>query len=129
MPKNSKDFDILLRKVTTSNTKKDISVVSGYNMIVQQIEQVCKSNQGELMADPYFGSNVYQYIYDNQYDKNLIELFVTNSIQYGVKSAYNVIVKMTESNSSYITFNIKFSLGNSVNNQKTIECNIEVPIK
>lgn len=127
MAKNTKDFSIFLTKVSSDNSTKDFSVVTGYNMLVQQIEQACKVNQGELMADPYFGSNINQFIYSDQINKNFIQGFLSNSINYGVSNISNVIVKNMNFSETYLNFEVEFSVSNSVNKQ-SVKCNIEVPL-
>lgn len=96
-------------------------------MLVQQIEQACKVNQGELMADPYFGSNINQFIYSDQINKNFIQGFLSNSINYGVSNISNVIVKNMNFSETYLNFEVEFSVSNSVNKQ-SVKCNIEVPL-
>lgn len=127
MAKNTKDFSIFLTKVSTDNATKDFSVVTGYNMLVQQIEQACKVNKGELMADPYFGSDINQFLYSDQINKNFIQGFLSNSINYGVTDVNNVVVKNMNYGESSLTFEVEFSVSNSVNSQ-SVKCNIEVPL-
>lgn len=129
MANNSKDFSILLTKVTTANSKKDISVVSGLNKIVQLIEQACKVNQGELMADYYFGSNFYQYKFTGLTNKSLLQATLAHTIQYAIPSITNITVLLTDVSDEYMTFDITFTTSNSVNSQINSSCTIEVPLQ
>lgn len=124
----SKDFSILLTKVTTANSKKDIAIVSGLNKTVQQIEQSCKVNPGELMSDPYFGANYYQYKFEGFSNKSSIERSIRSSIQYGNPSLLNVFVELADASETSITFNIKFNQNDLVNFKQNQQCTIEVPI-
>ena len=44
----TKDLNILGTKVITANNKKDISLVNGYNSYVQKIENICRTQKGEI---------------------------------------------------------------------------------
>jgi hypothetical protein len=124
---NSKDFSILFPKISTSSEFKDIGMVTGYNMIVQQIEQACLTQKGELMADPIFGSNYYSYKYSAGISIPALENSLKNTITYGVKNIYNVSVKVSSYSDSLIQFNATFSIADGVNKQ-TMTCSIEVPL-
>lgn len=127
MAANSKDFSILMTKVSTANAKKDISLVTGDNKIVQIVEQACKVNQGELMADPYFGSNYFQYLFTGSGTKSETQINVKNSIEYAIPNIYNLSVQMSESTETSIVFNISFNTTDFINSQNGVECIIEVP--
>lgn len=127
MAANSKDFSILMTKVSTANAKKDISLVTGDNKIVQIVEQACKVNQGELMADPYFGSNYFQYLFTGSGTKAETQINVKNSIEYAIPNIYNLSVQMSESTETSIVFNISFNTTDFINSQNGVECIIEVP--
>lgn len=127
MATNSKDFSILFPKITTSNSIKDFAVVSGYNMIVQQIQQACLTQKGELMADPNFGSNYYSFKFAAGISNAALENALKNSIEYSVKSLYNVKVKINYYSNDLIQFTVTFTTGDGINKQ-TMNCNLEVPL-
>lgn len=116
-----------MTKVTTSNDKKDISLVSNYNKIVQQIEQAAKTNKGELMADPYFGSNSFQFTYDGVTDIAMTRVSVKDSIEYAVPELLNLTVQLTENTDTSLIFDVNFSLSDYLNTQDNINCTIEIP--
>lgn len=128
MRTNSKDFSILLTKVSTSNAKKDISLVTGDNKYVQIIEHACKVNQGELVSNPFFGSNYFQYIFNGSGTKYTTERIVRNSIEYALPGVSNISVELIESSEISLTFNVSYSVTDSINSQNKVECIIEVPI-
>lgn len=129
MANNSKDFSVLLTKVTTTNSKKDISMVTGLNKTVQLVEQACKVNQGELMADYYFGSDFYQYKFTGLANTSMLQAMLSNSIQYSVPELSNVTVKLTEATDVTMNFDITFTTSDSVNKQVNAQCTIEVPLQ
>ena len=59
----TKDFSILLEPAFTSNGTKDIAYVDGTNSIVQQIENILRTNKGENMMNPSFGANISDYVW------------------------------------------------------------------
>jgi phage baseplate assembly protein W len=129
MASTNKDFSILLYKVNTTSSKKDISVVTGFNKIVQQIEQTTKVNKGELMSDPYFGSNVYQYIYDGSMSAGILQGVLGQAIQYAIPDIRTIIVNLVSVSDMEYVFKINFTSNNSVNVQNNAECTIEVPLQ
>ena len=68
----TKDFSILLEKVSTANAKKDLAYVDGTNSIVQQIENVLKTNKGENVSNMSFGANIRDYTYDVAVNRQII---------------------------------------------------------
>lgn len=122
-----KDFSILMTKVTSANNKKDISIVSNYNKIVQQIEQSAKVNKGELMADPFFGSNYFQFSFDGIADVAMMRTVIKDSIEYSIPDLINLSVELLENTGTSLIFDITFSLSDYLNNQDNINCVIEVP--
>lgn len=125
---NLKDFNILGLKIDTSASKKDIAVVTGYNQYVQKIENVCKTQQGELPSSPYFGSNLFEFIFDPVSNKNFTEIDLESFIANGVKGVNNVKVNITYFDQQKATLNVKFMLNNYLQTQK-LQCTIEVPLQ
>lgn len=127
MPRNSKDFYILFSKVDTANNKKDIAVVSGYNMIAQQIQQACLTQKGELMADPYFGSDYYSFIFSGKISMFGLQNKLESVIRYAVPTLYDVKVTIKNYTEELLKFDVGFSLSDSIKSQ-TLICSIEVPL-
>ena len=116
-----------MSKVSTTNAKKDISLVSGYNKVVQQVEHASKVNRGELMADPFFGSSYYEYIFDGVSDISMMRVSIKNSIEYGIPDLINVSVELLENTEISLIFDVNFTLSDYINSQTDINCVIEVP--
>jgi len=127
MRSKPKDFSILMTKVSAANNKKDIGMVSNYNKIVQQIEQAAKVNKGELMADPFFGSNYFQFSFDGIADVAMMRTVIKDSIEYAIPDLINVSVELLENTETSLIFDINFTLSDFLNTQNNINCVIEVP--
>ena len=125
---NLKDFNILGFKVSTNASKKDIGIVSGYNMYVQKIENICKTQQGELPSSPSLGSNYYNLIFDPLSNKSFTEIDLDSFIKYGIKDIQNVKTQIVYADDQRCRINVKFLLSNYLKNQN-MECTIEVPLK
>jgi hypothetical protein len=61
---NKKDFSILLDKVHTTTGTRDVSMVTGFNAYAQYIENICKTQKGEIISDMSLGSDFYNYIFN-----------------------------------------------------------------
>jgi len=81
------------------------------------------------MADPYFGSNYYDYSFMGSFQKPALEASIKNSIEYGIPSLRKVSVQLTESNDIYMSFLVKFNQTDLVNTQNNLQCTIEVPVQ
>jgi hypothetical protein len=127
MPKNSKDFNIFFSKVTTANQIKDIAVVTGYNKIVQQIEQACLTQKGELMADPNFGSNYYSFKFSMGISLPALNSNIRNVIKYAIPTLYDVTVNTTEYTDEILKFDVTFTTNDTIKKQ-TMTCTLEVPL-
>jgi hypothetical protein len=125
---NLKDFNILGLKIDTSATKKDIAIVTGYNQYVQKIENVCKTQQGELPSSPYFGSNYFEFIFDPVSNKPFTEVNLEGFITNGVKGLGAVNVFITYFDEQKAILNINFTTSNYLKTQK-MQCTIEVPLQ
>lgn len=122
----TKDFNILFQKVKTNASYKDFAVVTNYNMYVQQIENVCNTQKGENLNHE-FGCNLFEYLFDRQSNKHLIETMVASSIEASIPSLTNVLATMVYSDDSLIRFNINFYIRDGIKNQNAT-CTIEVRI-
>ena len=125
MAKNT-DFNILFQKVTTQTNLKDFSIVTGYNMYVQQIQNVCNTQKGEH-PNHDFGCNLFDYLFNNQSNKHLLEVSVASSIEASIPSLNNVIATVSYMDGTVIRFNINFYIRTGLKNQQA-NCTIEVNI-
>jgi hypothetical protein len=124
----SKDFNILGFKVSTGATKKDISLVTGYNSYIQKIEHICKTQKGELPSDSSLGSNYYAFIFDPVGNKDVLQLNLAAFLKAAIKDLSTVKATVIYSDTKKFIVNIKFTLKNFTQNQTT-ECLVEVPLK
>jgi hypothetical protein len=123
-----RDFNILGYKVSTVASKKDIGVVSGYNSIVQKIENVCKTQKGELPSSPYLGSNYYNLIFDPVSNKSFTETDLENYIEDAIKEINNVKTFISYIDDTKIIVDIAFEKSEYLKQQK-MKCTIEVPLQ
>lgn len=120
-----KDFSILLEPVNTIYTKKDISLVSGYNYVVQSIEHIMKTQKGELISNMDLGSDYFSYSFGTQ-DKSFLEINLAAYIQAAIPQVQNVQINMIYYSEDRLQFEVKFSLFDGVKSQNNISCFIEV---
>lgn len=123
-----KDFSILLEKINTKAIKKDISMVSGFNAYSQYIENVCKTQKGELVADLNFGSDYFSYIFAGQNDVGGLEAALASYIQASIPQVYNVKVTLQYASETVYQFFIEYSLNNGINSQSNASTFIEVEL-
>jgi hypothetical protein len=124
----TKDFSIYFEPSVTTNSKVDISTVSGYNSIVQQIQHVARTQQNELISDMSFGSKIYDYIFQGNVDRTLINITMAAAIQSSIPRLSNVKAQMSYYSTDLIKFDVYFSTFDGVNFQKNSYCSIEVPL-
>jgi phage baseplate assembly protein W len=124
----TKDFSILLEKVTTANAKKDIAFVEGTNSIVQQIENVLKTNKGENVSNISFGANIRDYAYDVAVNRQLVTSTLRSAIKSSIRKIFDVSVSINYYSETVIIFNIQFSTELSLNRQNKSSCQIEIPL-
>ena len=124
----TKDFSILLEKVTTANAKKDIAFVEGTNSIVQQIENVLKTNKGENVSNISFGANIKDYAYDVAVNRQLVTSTLRSAIKSSIRKIFDVSVSINYYSETVIIFNIQFSTELSLNRQNKSSCQIEIPL-
>ena len=124
----TKDFSIYFEPSVTTNNKVDISTVTGYNSIVQQIQHVARTQQNELISNMNFGSKVFDYMFQGNVDKTLINITMAACIQTNVPRLSNVKAQMSYYSTDLIKFDVYFSTFDGVNSQKNSYCSIEVPL-
>lgn len=125
---NLKDFNILGLKIDTAANKKDITLVSGYNSYIQQIENVLKTQKGELPSDPFFGSNYFNFIFNPTKLKSFTEVDLGDYILSAIPSLSDVNVNIIYFDENKSIINVKFKTSTYLKKQN-MECNIEVPIQ
>ena len=124
----TKDFSILLEKVSTSNSKKDLAFVSGTNSIVQQIENVLKTNKGENVSNMSFGANIRDYTYDVAVNRQIITSTLRSVIKSSIRKIFDVSVTVNYYSDTVIIFDIQFSTEISLTSQNKSSCQIEIPL-
>jgi hypothetical protein len=93
-------------------------------MYVQQIQNVCNTQRGEHL-NHNFGCNLFDYLFDRQGNKHIIETVVAASIESAVPSVSNVVASMIYSDDQLIRFNITFYILDGIKSQNA-SCLIEV---
>jgi hypothetical protein len=124
----TKDFSILLEKVSTTNSKKDLAFVSGTNSIVQQIENVLKTNKGENVSNMSFGANIRDYTYDVAVNRQIITSTLQSVIKSSIRKIFDVSVTVNYYSDTVIIFDIQFSTEISLTSQNKSSCQIEIPL-
>jgi len=124
----TKDFSILLEKVTTANSKKDLAFVSGTNSIVQQIENVLRTNKGENVSNMSFGANIRDYTYDVAVNRQIITSTLRSVIKSSIRKIFDVSVTVNYYSDTAIIFDIQFSTEISLTSQNKSSCQIEIPL-
>ena len=102
-----KDFSILFEKINSSSTKKDIGLVSGFNAYSQYIENICKTQKGELVSDISLGSDYFSYIFDGQANPGILENNMAAYISSAIPVLINVKVKLEYASDNVFQFLIK----------------------
>ena len=124
----TKDFSILLEKVSTTNTKKDLAFVEGTNSIVQQIENVLKTNKGENVSNMNFGANIRDYTYDLAVNRQIVTSTLRSVIKSSIRKIFDVSVSVNNYSDTVIIFDIMFSTEISLNARNKSSCQIEIPL-
>lgn len=124
----TKDFSILLEKVSTTNAKKDLAYVNGTNSIVQQIENVLKTNKGENVSNMSFGANIKDYTYDVAVNRQIVTSTLQSVIKSSIRKIFDVSVSVNYYSDTVIIFDIEFSTEISLNSRNKSSCQIEIPL-
>ena len=123
-----KDFSILFEKINSSSTKKDIGLVSGFNAYSQYIENVCKTQKGELVADINLGSDYFSYIFDGQANTGLLENNMAAYISSAIPALTTVKVNLQYASDKVFQFLIYFSTSDGILKQSNVSTFIEVEL-
>lgn len=123
----ARDFSILLEPVVTPTSKKDISLVSGYNAYAQYIEHVMKTQKKELVSDMNLGTDYFTYIFGTA-DRGVLELTLSSYIQAAIPKLTNVKATLLEQTQTSMLFEVLFTFFDGIKIQNNISCTIEVPL-
>lgn len=123
-----RDFNILGYKINTTNSKKDLSLVTGFNSYIQKIEHICKTQKGELPSDTSLGSDYYAFLFDPVGNKNVLEINLQAYLKASIYDLTRVKVTVVYSDENKVLLNIKFGLRNFTKSQDA-ECLVEVPLQ
>lgn len=123
----ARDFSILLEPVVTTTSKKDISLVSGYNAYAQYIEHVMKTQKKELVSDMNLGTDYFTYIFGTT-DRGVMELNLSAYVQAAIPKLTNIKVTLLEQTNTDMHFNVSFTFFDGIKIQNNISCFVEVPL-
>jgi hypothetical protein len=123
-----RDFSILLEKVETARTKKDIGIVTGFNAISQYIEHIMKTQKGELISNMNMGSDYFSYIFGTN-DPGLLELNLASYIQASIPKISDVNVRLLTQEEDQLSFEVNFSIFDGIKVQRNASCFIEVNLE
>lgn len=124
----TKDFSILFEKINTGSSKKDIGIVSGFNAYAQYIENICKTQKGELVSNMNLGSDYYNYIFDGQADVGNLENILASYIEAAIPDFISVKVKLQYASETQFQFVVTYSVSNGYNSQSNASTFIEVEL-
>jgi hypothetical protein len=122
-----RDFSILLEPVNTTASKKDVSLVSGYNAYAQYIEHVMKTQKKELVSNMNIGTDYFTYIFGTN-DRGVMEENLSAYVEAAIPKLADVKVRLTEQYENEMFFNVTFTFFDGIKIQKNISCSIEVPL-
>lgn len=122
-----KDFSILLEKVETARTKKDISLVSGYNAIAQYIEHILKTQKGELISNMNIGTDYFTYVYGVS-DAGVLEMNLAAYIQAAIFKINDVKVRLLSQTNNFFQIQVTFSIFDGIRIQNNATCIVEVDL-
>lgn len=123
----TKDLNILGKKVSTSASKKDIAVVSGFNSYVQKVENICKLQENEIPSDMSIGVDYYNFIFNPVANKYLTQSGISRSIQAAIPEFTSVNTNIIYYTDNKITMDVEFTLSIKSQTQNS-KCTIEVPL-
>jgi hypothetical protein len=123
----TRDLNILGLKINTSNNKKDISFVNGYNSYVQKIENVCRLQKNEIPSSMNMGVDYYVFLFNPVSNKNTMEQSIANSIINSISELEDVTVEIIYYTESTITMNVTFTVSKLIQKNPTT-CKIEVTL-
>ena len=123
-----KDFSILLEKINVTSTNKDLALVSGFNAYTQYIENVCKTQKGELVSNMDLGSDYFNYIFDGQADLGSLEVSLAAYIQAAIPALSNVSVNVEYVSDTSFQFLVSYAVTDGLKTQAKANAFIEVTL-
>jgi hypothetical protein len=123
-----RDFSILFEKVSTTSGTKDIALVKGFNAYSQYIENVCKTQKGEVISDLNLGSDYYSYIFDGKANKGELETAMASYIAASIKNIFNVKVVLKYSTETLFQFVITYDISDGISKISNASTFIEVEL-
>ena len=124
-----KDFSILLEKISTDSTKKDLAIVSGFNAYSQYIEAVCKTQKGELVSNMNLGSDYFKYIFNGQGNIGSLEVSLAAYISAAIPELSNIQVNVEYITDTVIQFLVTYLITDGINTQNKASTYIEVQLQ
>lgn len=124
-----KDFSILLEKVSTTSSYKDLAVVSGFNAYSQYISAICKTQKGELVSNMDLGSDYFKYIFNGQANTGALEISMAAYIYAAIPALANVQVQITYMSDTIIKFLVTYLISDGINTQNKASTYIEVQLQ
>lgn len=125
---SKKDFSILFEKVTTTAGTKDLAVVKGYNAYAQYIENILKTQKGEIISNMSLGSDYYNYIFEGTANRGAIETSLAAYISSAIKNIFNVRVTLKVVTESYFEFIINYDISDGITKISNASTFIEVEL-
>lgn len=125
---SKKDFSILFEKVTTSSGTKDLALVRGSNAYAQYIENILKTQKGEIISNMSLGSDYYNYIFEGTANRGSIETALASYISASIKNIFNVRVTLKVATESYFEFIINYDISDGINKISNASTFIEVEL-
>jgi phage baseplate assembly protein W len=124
-----KDFSILLEKVSTISSNKDLGVVSGFNAYSQYITAICKTQKGELVSNMDLGSDYFKYIFNGQANNGALELSLSAYIYAAIPELANVQVQILYMSDSVIQLLVTYLITDGINTQNKASTYVEVQLQ
>lgn len=123
-----RDFSILLEKINSNSSKKDLGMVSGFNAYAQYIENVCKTQKGEVVSSMDMGSNFFSFIFNGQADTGVLENSLAAYIQAAIPSISGVRVHTDYASDASFQFSVFYSVYDGIRAQSNAMTFVEVEL-
>ena len=124
-----KDFSILLEKVSTISSNKDLGLVSGFNAYSQYITSICKTQKGELVSNMDLGSDYFNYIFNGQANLGVLETTLAGYIYAAIPELANVQVQILYMTDRVIKFLVTYLITDGINTQNKASTYVEVQLQ
>jgi hypothetical protein len=124
---DKKDLNILGKKISTTASKKDLAVVTGFNSYVQKIENVCKIQKNEIPSEMSLGVDYFIFIFNPRANRYLMQIDIEKSISAAIPELDEVNAEIVYYDTEKITFDVSFVLNKQLKKQNS-KCRIEVEL-